>query len=237
MSSQPWKCALVTGGGGGLGKAFARSLISRGKKVYLAGRTESNIAETTQEIGAAGYFVVDVANVAALPTFVDKVIHEAPDLDCLINNAGIQVNLCALLVPHLLKQDHGCIMNIGSGMGYLPRPQYPIYCATKAFVKYFTLTLREQLWGTNVKVIEISPPLVLSGNLARSYAPAGEKLEQFKAELKKRGVVGLTEEEWMIAVEKGWDEGKEEIGCGFSQLGIDKWREAFGSTYSAMNGH
>ncbi|KAG8747415.1 hypothetical protein FRC10_001086 [Ceratobasidium sp. 414] len=259
MSTQSWKCALVTGGGGGLGKAFARSFINRGKKVYIAGRTESNLIETTKEIGAAGYFVVDVSDLASLPSFANKVINEVPEIDCLVNNAGIQfihdftkgaeldtvyqeiatnttslVDLCGLFVPHLMKQEHACIMNIGSGLGYIPATQFPIYSATKAFVKYFTLSLREQLRGTNVKVIEISPPLVNVGNLARSYAPAGEQLEKFLEALRKKNVVGLTEAQWMAAVEKGWDEGKEEIGAGFSQMGIDKWREAFGPAYSTM---
>lgn len=75
----------------GLGRAFARSLIGRGKKVYIAGRTESNLVETAKEIGAAGYFVVDVGNLASLPAFTEKVIKEVPELDCLINNAGVQV--------------------------------------------------------------------------------------------------------------------------------------------------
>ncbi|KAG8756506.1 hypothetical protein FRC12_010541 [Ceratobasidium sp. 428] len=257
MSTQSWKCALVTGGGGGLGKAFARSLINRGKKVYIAGRTESNLVDTAKEIGAAGYFVVDVSELASLPAFTNKVISEVPEVDCLINNAGVQfiydftkgaeldrvhqeiainttslVDLCGLFVPHLMKQEHACIMNIGSGLGYIPSAQVPVYSATKAFVKYFTLSLREQLRETSIKVIEISPPLVNVGNLARSYAPAGEKLDQMVEVLRKKGVVGLTEGEWMAAVELGWDEGKEEIGAGFSQMGIDKWREAFGPAYS-----
>jgi NADP-dependent 3-hydroxy acid dehydrogenase YdfG len=59
--------------------------------VYLAGRTESNLSQTAKEIGAAGYFVVDVGNIPSLPAFVDKVIKEAPEVDCLINNAGISV--------------------------------------------------------------------------------------------------------------------------------------------------
>ena len=109
MSTQPWKCALVTGGGGGifssflhaslsltqartgLGKAFAQSLITRGKKVYIAGCTESNVSATAKEIGAAGYFVVDLGDLASLPAFIEKVTKEAPEVDCLLNNAGVQV--------------------------------------------------------------------------------------------------------------------------------------------------
>lgn len=75
----------------GLGKVFAQSLIKRGKIVYIAGRTESSLVKTAKEIGAAGYFVVDVGDISSLPAFVEKVTKEAPEVDCVINNAGIQV--------------------------------------------------------------------------------------------------------------------------------------------------
>ncbi|KAG8730264.1 hypothetical protein FRC11_007140, partial [Ceratobasidium sp. 423] len=243
MSSQPWKTALITGGGGGLGKAFAQSLIKRGKKVYIAGRTESNLAQTAKEIGAAGYFVVDVGNISSLPAFVQKVTKEVPEVDCLINNAGIQkpqnfekgadlnaisqeininitglVHLCALLIPHLKTKPHASIQNVGSGLAYIPIAIVPVYCATKAFVKSFTLSLREQLRSTNITVIEISPPMVES-DLHRDHDnPDNNK--------KANSPHALTQEEWMANVEKGWDEGKEEIGAGFSQIGIDTWRKA-----------
>ncbi|KAG8704007.1 hypothetical protein FRC08_002513 [Ceratobasidium sp. 394] len=134
MSTQPWQCALITGGGGGLGKVFAQSLIKRGKKVYIAGRTESSLSKTAKEIGAAGYFVVDVGDLDSLPAFAEKVFKEAPEVDCLVNNAGIQkplnfekgadlktikqevdinvtglVQLCALFVPHLKQKPHAAI--------------------------------------------------------------------------------------------------------------------------------
>ncbi|CAE6532321.1 unnamed protein product [Rhizoctonia solani] len=226
MSSQPWKCALVTGGGGGLGKVFAQSLIKRGKKVYLAGRTESNLAQTVKEIGAAGYFVVDVGDIPSLPAFVEKVTKEAPEIDCLLNNAGIQVHLCALFVPHLKTKPHASIQNVASGLAYVPIAVVPVYCATKAFVKSFTLSLREQLRSTNITVVEISPPLVES-DLHRDHAnPDNNK--------KENSPHALTQEEWIAHVEKGWDEGKEEIGAGFSQIGIDAWRKAFGELHSKM---
>ncbi|KAG8747416.1 hypothetical protein FRC10_001087 [Ceratobasidium sp. 414] len=245
MSTQPWECALVTGGGGGLGKVFAQSLIKRGKKVYIAGRTESNLSETAKEIGAAGYFVVDVGDLDSLPAFAEKVFKDAPEVDCLINNAGIQkplnfekgadlktikqeidinvtglVQLCALFVPHLKQKSHAAIMNLGSGLAYVPIPGVPVYCATKAFVKSFTLSLREQLRSTSISVVEISPPMVES-DLHRDHEnPDNNK--------KSNSSHALSQAEWIAAVDKGLDEGKEEIGAGFSQIGIDKWRGAFG---------
>lgn len=241
----------MTGGGGGLGKVFAQSLIKRGKKVYIAGRTESNLSQTAKEIGAAGYFVVDVGNISSLPAFVEKVTKEAPEVDCLINNAGIQkplnfekgadlnainqeininitglVHLCALFIPHLKQKPYASIQNVASGLAYIPIAVVPVYCATKAFVKSFTLSLREQLRSTNISVVEISPPLVES-DLHRDHDnPDNNK--------KANTPQALTQDEWIAAVEKGWDAGAEEIGAGFSQIGIDKWRGAFGELHSKM---
>ncbi|CCO35080.1 hypothetical protein BN14_09194 [Rhizoctonia solani AG-1 IB] len=251
MTPHPWKCALVTGGGGGLGKLFAQSLIKRGKKVYLAGRTESKLVQTAKEIGAAGYFVVDIGDIPSLPAFVERITKEAPEVDCLLNNAGIQkplnfeqsadlgtitqeintnvtglVHLCALFIPHLKQKPHASIQNVGSGLAYVPIAVVPVYCATKAFVKSFTLSLREQLRSTNINVVEISPPLVES-DLHRDHVnPDNNK--------KTNAPHALTQEEWITYVEKGWDEGKEEIGAGFSQVGIDAWRKAFGESHSKM---
>ncbi|KAG8680919.1 hypothetical protein FRC08_015960 [Ceratobasidium sp. 394] len=221
MSSLLWNCALVTGGGGGLGKAFAQSLVERGKKVYLAGRTESNLAATAKEIGAAGYFVVDIGDIASLPAFVERFVKEAPEVDCVLNNAAIQkpldfangadldaadqeininvtglVHLCALFVPHLKQKEHACIMNVTSGLGYVPSAHVPIYSATKAFVHSFTLSLREQLRPIGITVIELSPPLIES-DLHRDHGGA------YEAAVNPGKIVPMSQEEWMKAVDKG----------------------------------
>ncbi|KAG8744131.1 hypothetical protein FRC10_010700 [Ceratobasidium sp. 414] len=249
MSSMLWKCALITGGGGGLGKAFAHSLVKRGKKVYLAGRTESNLAATVKEIGAAGYFLVDVGDTASLPAFVERVVKEAPEVDCVLNNAGIQqpldfasgadlgtadqeininVHLCALFVPHLKQREHACIMNVTSGLGYVPSAHVPIYSATKAFVHSFTLSLREQLRPVGITVVDICPPLVES-DLHRNHGGA------YEAAIESGRLVAMSQEEWMKAVEKGWDEGNEEISAGFSTLVLGKWRESLGPVHAQMS--
>ncbi|KXJ90262.1 short-chain dehydrogenase [Microdochium bolleyi] len=85
-----FKCALVTGGGGGIGRALSEYFISKSVKVILVGRTESNLQSTAKEIGAAAYYVLDTGNTAAIPEFVARVTREHPEIDCLVNNAGIQ---------------------------------------------------------------------------------------------------------------------------------------------------
>lgn len=237
----------------GLGKAFARLLIKQGKKVYIADRKESAHAETAQEIGAAGSFVVDLANISALAAFAEKVINEAPEIDCLVNNAAIQVpldfvkgadlntatqeintnitslvHLCGLLVPHLTQKNAACVMNVSSALAYVPASFAPVYSASMAFNKSFTMSLREQLRPTNVKVIEIAPPLVQS-NL---HQHRDAKYEDF---VKSNNIVPLSQDEWITAVEKGLGEDLEEIGAGFSQLCIYKWRETFGPIHAKLS--
>ena len=89
-----FKCALITGGAGGIGRALAEYLLSKGKKVIIAGRTESNLQKTSQELGSddkpVPYYVLDTSDIYSLEEFSQKITREHPELDCLINNAGVQ---------------------------------------------------------------------------------------------------------------------------------------------------
>ena len=89
-----FKCALITGGAGGIGRALAEYLLSKGKKVIIAGRTESNLQKTSQELGSddkpVPYYVLDTSDIYSLEEFSQKITREHPELDCLVNNAGVQ---------------------------------------------------------------------------------------------------------------------------------------------------
>ena len=93
-----FKCALITGGAGGIGRALAEYLLSKGKKVIIAGRTESNLQKTAQELGDSHnankepipYYVLDTSDIYSLEEFSQKITRDHPNLDCLINNAGVQ---------------------------------------------------------------------------------------------------------------------------------------------------
>lgn len=85
-----FKCALITGGGGGIGRAMAEYFISKGKKVLIAGRTEANLISTQKAIKCAGYYVLDTGDIPKIPAFIEKITQDHPDLDCLVNNAGVQ---------------------------------------------------------------------------------------------------------------------------------------------------
>jgi short-subunit dehydrogenase involved in D-alanine esterification of teichoic acids len=82
--------AVVTGGNSGIGKAIASSLIQAGKKVILVGRSEDSLKAATKELDAAAYYILDTGNVEAIPHTVDQILKSHPDVNCLINNAGVQ---------------------------------------------------------------------------------------------------------------------------------------------------
>ena len=89
-SNYNFKTAFVTGGGGGIGKVISQQLVKDGKNVIIVGRTESKLKESAFEIGAKAYYVLDTGDVSSIPDFVKKITKEHPDLDCLVNNAGVQ---------------------------------------------------------------------------------------------------------------------------------------------------
>ena len=95
-STLNFKCAIITGGAGGIGKAMAEYLLKQGKEVILVGRTESNLQKTQKEIGATAHYVLDTGDVDsdAIPTFVAKVTKDYPQVDCLINS---------MCLPNLLQ--------------------------------------------------------------------------------------------------------------------------------------
>ena len=90
ISTLSFKCALVTGGADGLGRAMAETLISMGKSVIVAGRTESTLKKTAEDIKAKAYYVLDNSKTSSIQDFVNKITEEHPDLDCVINYAGVQ---------------------------------------------------------------------------------------------------------------------------------------------------
>ncbi|TPX32636.1 hypothetical protein SmJEL517_g04317 [Synchytrium microbalum] len=189
-SSANWNfnCALITGGAGGIGLYLAKFLLQQGKKVVVAGRTESKLQQCVSENPRlSGYLVVDVGKVETLPAFVQSAISKFPEIDCVISNAGIQkiisvlrdspadvlaagdaeidtnvkgtIHLLTLFLPHLLTKENSAIFTVSSGLAWVPVAFVPVYCATKAFIHSWTQSMRVQL-KNKIRVIEIAPPLV-----------------------------------------------------------------------------
>lgn len=248
-----FKCALITGGGGGIGKAIAQYFLSKGKKVMICGRTEANLISTHQELGTAGYYVLDTGDITKIPDFIRRLTTEHPDLDCLVNNAGVQrplqvlrddpaellakadneidinirgpMHLAVGLLEHLRARPGGAlIINVSSVLGFVPfNIINPVYNATKAWLHSWSMALRVQLRDTNVRVVEIAPPQVGTDLHREREDPDDNK--------KHKNPTSLELDEFMEEVAAKLERGEETFTAGPSQAVLDKWYESFGEKF------
>ena len=202
---------LVTGGTSGIGRALAVALHEKGNTVIVAGRRESLLQEIRDTYPGMHAVQVDMANLQALDAFAKQVAKDFPQLNVLINNAGIAkhedykadtvdldiptstiqtnitgvVHLSALLLPHLRAQSQSTLMVTTSGLAFVPYPKGPIYGATKAFLHSWLEALRVQLRGTNVEVLELAPPYVQTelGGPQQANDPRAMPLDEYTREV------------------------------------------------------
>lgn len=176
---------LITGGTSGIGLAFAEEFLRLRNKVIICGRRENRLAEIQQKHPEIITRVADVADNSDRENLASWVIGNYPDVNVLINNAGLQlltdltkpvdlnrvnseiatnlvapIHLTSLFTQHLFTKKDAAIINISSGLAFVPIAFMPVYCATKAAIHSITLSLRHQLRNTAVKVFEIAPPAV-----------------------------------------------------------------------------
>ena len=200
---------LITGGGTGIGRAFAEALHARGAKVIIAGRRAEVLAEVCTAHPGMAFETVDVADAASITAFAARVIADHPDLNAVISNAGIMkaetlsegafdfgvvdetvainllgtIRLAATVLPHLLTKPSATFVTVSSGLAFVPLAATPTYSATKAAIHSWTQSLRTQLAGTSVKVVEWAPPAVAT-DLMPGHAdnPNSMPLAEFTAE-------------------------------------------------------
>lgn len=179
------KTVLITGGGSGIGAGLAAAFHANGAQVIISGRSRDRLEAVASRHPGIEVEVVDVAEAGQVMALADRIAARWPALDTVINNAGIQtlfdfresvdpdkiareidVNLKGLILvanamlPVLRRQQQARLINVGSGLGYVPLVAAPVYSATKAAVHSFTISLRRQLEGSSVQVIELIPPVV-----------------------------------------------------------------------------
>ncbi|MCC9608479.1 SDR family oxidoreductase [Blastopirellula sp. JC732] len=180
------KTALITGASSGIGAQFARELAARGMNLILVARNQAAMDKIADELRARHGVQVDVfPQDLSEPTAAANVFAHAEQLgwnvDLLVNNAGfvtygpfesidpaqeqaeIQVNIAALVglthafLPGMLARRSGGIINNASLAGFQPIPYLTVYAATKAFVISFSVALRQECRGRNVRVLGLCP--------------------------------------------------------------------------------
>jgi uncharacterized oxidoreductase len=174
---------LITGGTSGIGLELARQLLALDNTVIVTGRDVEKLAATKRLLPGLHVFESDVGDPAGIAALQARVVAQFPALDTLINNAGIMRNLnlnqvralddvtreidinlsgpvrmAQQFLPHLKSRKGALIVNVSSGLAFVPMPISPIYCATKAAIHSFTQSLRVQLAATGITVIELAPP-------------------------------------------------------------------------------
>ncbi len=174
---------LITGGTSGIGFELAQQLIARGNVVIVTGREQSRLDHAKRSSPSLHTFESDVSDPQAIATLYSRVVASFPALNVLINNAGIMrnikldqqrslddltreidINLSGPLrmvqqfLPHLKTMQEALIVNVSSGLAFIPMPAAPVYSATKAALHSYTQSLRAQLEGSRVTVVELAPP-------------------------------------------------------------------------------
>ena len=206
---------LVSGGGSGIGLAIAQRWHDAGNTVIVTGRNAAKLDSAIAGRANMHAATLDVTDPAAILAFAAEIVAKFPALNILVNNAGIMgyedataardltlaedtvvtnllgpIRLTDALIDHLAARADSAIVNVTSGLAFVPLPKAPTYSATKAALHSYTQALRVQLEG-KVEVIELAPPAVRTdltpGQSTREgYMPldafADEVLELFTGE-------------------------------------------------------
>ncbi len=220
---------LITGGGSGIGLEIAKYFYKKENQVIICGRRLDILQEAKKMMPNLHIMICNLGDDKAREQFVAELLLKFPQLNVLVNNAGIQrfrdltedriekgnwsdfqdeihinleapIHLATLLMEHLEKQPDASIINVTSGLAFVPYADVPLYSATKAGIHSFTLSLRHQLQKTSISVLEIIPPAVntdLGGKGLHTY--------------------GVDVKEFTESVLERLADGEEEVGYGGSE--------------------
>jgi uncharacterized oxidoreductase len=195
---------LITGGGTGIGLALAARFLRQGNEVIICGRRLEKLNEARRQYPQLHVYQCDLSQESARRDLFEKVTHYFPKLNVLLNNAGMWVptrldrpeswpqaqqqletnlgatiHLTQLFAQHLSRQSAPVVFVTTSGLAHIPRAGAPVYCATKAALHSYALTLRLLLKSQEIEVIEICPPHVDTGLGGPGVNKAGIPVDTF----------------------------------------------------------
>ncbi len=195
---------LITGAASGIGLTLAQRFLRAGSRVIGCGRREEKLRDAQAKDPRLVIRTCDVGDPDERVALFRWAVATYPQLNVLVNNAGIQrrvtladpeewaqtqqeiainfeapLHLAQLFIPHLSKQAHPAILNVTSGLAFAPLARVPIYCATKAALHSFTLSLQHQLAQTPIRVVEIVPPAVNTDLGGPGLHTSGVPVEEF----------------------------------------------------------
>jgi len=240
---------LITGGATGIGYAMAKSFLQAGNEVIICGRREERLLQTQKKHPDLHIKVCNVADEADRRALVKWATANFRNLNILVNNAGVQrdidftegideflagdseikinleapIVLSGLFIPYLTGKKEAAIINVSSGLGFVPAARMPVYSATKAGLHAFSMALRHQLRNQGIKVFEVVPPAIDTELNSEGRAKRGN----FKVDLKP--------EEFVAAVMKGFQNDVFEIGFGMSEGFIKASRAELDKSFQQMN--
>ena len=176
---------FITGGGSGIGRGLAEALHSKGNKVIISGRRKAKLEEVTAANPGIDFVELDVEDPKSIAAVAESLIAKYPKLNVLINNAGVAkpdgaqgviddavvssiittnilgpIRMTSALIEQLKSQPAAYIINVTSGLAFVPLAPAAAYSATKAFMHSYSLSQRYLLKDSTVKVLDLAPPYV-----------------------------------------------------------------------------
>lgn len=224
---------LITGGGSGIGLALAKELLKLNNTIIICGRNSETLENAKRETPGLHTLSCDVSNEDSVKLLVQKILQKYPTLNVLVNNAGLMrfwnvqrndiniseqkkeiltnvfgtIQLTQSFIPHLLKQKTSAVVNISSALAFLPMSAAPIYNATKAAIHSYSISTRQQLRNTSIKVFEVLP-----GGVETQMAKSLEKI------IGADGGPTMTPEKLVQYIVKGLQKNSFEIRPGIANM-------------------
>lgn len=184
--TQSKQTVLITGGGSGIGLSLAQKFMEHGHKVIITGRNLSKLEKVKSDFPLIHIIQSDVNKDADAKALAEQIQSDFGGIDILVNNAGIMllldtanenndlekqfeeieinyhapIRMLHYFLPQLKRSKNAKLINVSSGLAYVPFSQAPVYSGTKAALHFWTQAIRPQLKAHNIKVIELLPPVV-----------------------------------------------------------------------------